>query len=72
MPWLIGYPRDLVEWYPTVDADKCGKCSTGKHLNCCSTYPCQNHWQGNGDFNPKQNLLRCHSHATCSLQDSRV
>ncbi|MEO0181691.1 MAG: ferredoxin family protein [candidate division WOR-3 bacterium] len=32
MPWLIGYPRDKVEWYPTVDAEKCVQC--GMCMNC--------------------------------------
>ena len=32
MAWLIGYARDLVEWYPTLDPDKCVKC--GMCTNC--------------------------------------
>ncbi|NLF00219.1 MAG: ferredoxin family protein [Anaerolineales bacterium] len=32
MPWLTGYPRERVEWYPTIDPDKCVKC--GMCLNC--------------------------------------
>ena len=32
MAWLVGYPRDKVEWYPTIDPDKCVKC--GMCMNC--------------------------------------
>jgi len=32
MPWLTGYPRDKIVWYPTIDADKCVKC--GICMNC--------------------------------------
>jgi len=24
MPWLVGYPREKIEWYPTIDQEKCG------------------------------------------------
>ena len=32
MAWLTGYPREKVEWYPTVDPDRCVKC--GMCMNC--------------------------------------
>ena len=32
MAWLVGYPRDKVEWFPTIDPDKCVKC--GMCMNC--------------------------------------
>lgn len=32
MPWLAGYPREKVDWYPTVDRAKCVKC--GMCMNC--------------------------------------
>ena len=32
MPWLVGYPREKVEWYPTVDQAKCVRC--GMCMNC--------------------------------------
>jgi ferredoxin len=32
MPWLVGYPRDKIPWYPTVDQSKCIGC--GVCLNC--------------------------------------
>ena len=32
MPWLTGHARELVEWYPTLDATKCVKC--GMCMNC--------------------------------------
>ena len=32
MPWLVGYPREKIEWYPTIDPDKCVKC--GICMNC--------------------------------------
>lgn len=32
MAWLTGYPREKVEWYPTVDLSKCVKC--GMCMNC--------------------------------------
>ena len=32
MTWLTGYPREKVDWHPTVDRKKCVKC--GMCLNC--------------------------------------
>ena len=32
MEWLTGYPREKVEWFPTIDAAKCVKC--GMCMNC--------------------------------------
>ena len=32
MPWIAGYPREKVEWYPTVDLQNCVKC--GICMNC--------------------------------------
>ncbi|GAK56679.1 conserved protein [Candidatus Vecturithrix granuli] len=32
MAWLTGYPRENVEWFPTVDSEKCVKC--GMCMNC--------------------------------------
>ncbi|MCG2796261.1 MAG: 4Fe-4S binding protein [Actinomycetia bacterium] len=32
MPWLIGYPRDSIAWFPTIDPDECVKC--GICMNC--------------------------------------
>ena len=32
MPWLAGYPRGKIEWYPTIDKEKCLKC--GICMNC--------------------------------------
>ena len=32
MPWLAGYPREKVEWYPTIDKERCLKC--GICMNC--------------------------------------
>lgn len=32
MPWLSGYPRERIAWYPTLDSDKCLKC--GICMNC--------------------------------------
>ncbi len=32
MPWLIGYPREKIKWYPTIDKNKCIKC--GMCMNC--------------------------------------
>lgn len=32
MPWLTGYPREKVEWFPTIDPKKCVKC--GMCMNC--------------------------------------
>ena len=32
MPWLAGYPREKVEWYPKIDESKCVSC--GMCMNC--------------------------------------
>jgi len=32
MPWLAGYPREKVNWFPTIDREKCLKC--GMCMNC--------------------------------------
>ena len=32
MPWLTGYPREEIDWFPTIDPDKCTKC--GMCMNC--------------------------------------
>jgi MinD superfamily P-loop ATPase len=32
MPWLTGYPREKIDWFPTIDPEKCVKC--GMCMNC--------------------------------------
>lgn len=32
MPWLTGYPREKIDWYPAVDSRKCVKCAMC--MNC--------------------------------------
>ncbi len=32
MAWLVGYPRENIDWFPTVDLKRCVKC--GICLNC--------------------------------------
>ncbi|MEO0107763.1 MAG: ferredoxin family protein [candidate division WOR-3 bacterium] len=32
MPWLAGIPRREVEWFPTIDRQRCVKC--GMCMNC--------------------------------------
>ena len=32
MAWLTGYPREKVDWFPTIDQEKCVKC--GMCMNC--------------------------------------
>ena len=32
MPWLIDYPREKINWGPTIDIEKCVGC--GMCLNC--------------------------------------
>jgi len=32
MAWLSGYPREKIDWFPTIDPEKCLKC--GMCMNC--------------------------------------
>ncbi|QSZ27319.1 ferredoxin family protein [Aceticella autotrophica] len=32
MAWLVDYPREKVNWFPTIDPEKCVKC--GICMNC--------------------------------------
>jgi len=32
MAWITGYPREKVDWFPTIDPEKCVKC--GMCMNC--------------------------------------
>ncbi|AUB61200.1 hypothetical protein DSECCO2_420660 [anaerobic digester metagenome] len=32
MAWFAGYPREKIEWYPTIDPEKCVEC--GMCMNC--------------------------------------
>lgn len=32
MAWLVGYPREKIDWHPTINYDKCVKC--GMCMNC--------------------------------------
>ena len=32
MAWLSGYPRERVDWFPTIDAEACVRC--GMCMNC--------------------------------------
>jgi MinD superfamily P-loop ATPase len=32
MAWLTGYPREQIDWHPTIDPEKCVKC--GMCMNC--------------------------------------
>jgi len=32
MAWLVGYPRDKIDWFPTIDSEKCKKCAMC--MNC--------------------------------------
>jgi len=32
MAWLTGYPREKINWFPTIDQKKCVKC--GMCMNC--------------------------------------
>jgi NAD-dependent dihydropyrimidine dehydrogenase PreA subunit len=32
MPWLSGYLREKIDWFPTIDSEKCVKC--GMCMNC--------------------------------------
>src|SRR5690606_621775 len=32
MAWFAGYPREKIQWYPTIDPEKCVEC--GICMNC--------------------------------------
>jgi len=32
MSWLTGFPREEIDWFPTIDSTKCVKC--GMCMNC--------------------------------------
>lgn len=32
MAWLTGYPREKIDWFPTIDPEKCLQC--GICMNC--------------------------------------
>jgi MinD superfamily P-loop ATPase len=32
MAWLTGYPREKINWHPTIDPEKCVEC--GMCMNC--------------------------------------
>jgi NAD-dependent dihydropyrimidine dehydrogenase PreA subunit len=32
MAWLVGYPREKIPWFPTIDSEKCVQC--GVCMNC--------------------------------------
>ncbi len=32
MPWLAGYPREKIDWFPEIDYSQCVKC--GMCMNC--------------------------------------
>jgi len=32
MAWLTGYPREKIDWFPTIDQEKCVQC--GMCMNC--------------------------------------
>jgi NAD-dependent dihydropyrimidine dehydrogenase PreA subunit len=34
MPWIVGYPREKVNWYPTIDPEKCLKDKCAICMNC--------------------------------------
>ncbi|MCL4479298.1 MAG: ferredoxin family protein [Deltaproteobacteria bacterium] len=34
MPWIVGYPRDKVSWYPIIDPQKCLKDKCAICMNC--------------------------------------
>ncbi len=60
MPWLAGYPREKVNWHPTIDLSKCVKC--GMCMNCGrQVYK----WTKNGPVveNPVSCIVGC---STCA------
>lgn len=60
MAWLTGYPRDKVDWYPTIDRDKCVKC--GVCMNCGKGVF---EWEEDGSYvaNPLSCVVGC---TTCA------
>lgn len=32
MPWLAGYPREQIDWFPTIEPKQCVKCAV--YMNC--------------------------------------
>jgi len=60
MAWLTGYPREKVNWFPTIDPDKCLKC--GMCMNCGKNVY---EWTENGSrvANPYECVVGC---STCT------
>jgi len=60
MSWLVGYPREEVKWYPTIDSEKCVEC--GMCMNCGKKVF---EWTKNGPkvVNPNDCVVGC---TTCT------
>lgn len=60
MAWLTGYPREKVNWFPTIDSEKCVKC--GMCMNCGKNVF---EWTENGSIvaNPYECVVGC---TTCT------
>lgn len=60
MAWLTGFPREEINWSPTIDSVKCLKC--GMCMNCGKKVYA---WTENGAIvsNPKDCIVGC---STCA------
>jgi len=67
MPWLAGYPREKIAWFPAINDSKCVKC--GMCMNCGrSVYE----WTEEGPkvMRPNECVVGCTTCANLCLGDA--